>query len=90
VVVHAAIYAAGSFAVRDFHSGGRTPALLSIYGSVAAGTITATEPRFATKIEFDRRLVTRRAPGFPLTDRYELASWDGVWSAEPLNESEHK
>lgn len=79
VVVHASIYAAGSFAVRDFHSGGRTPALLSIYGSVAAGTITATEPRFATKIEFDRRLVTRRAPGFPMTDRYELASWDGVW-----------
>ena len=45
---------------------------LMIYGSVAAGSVSATEPRFATRIEFDNRLTTMRAPGFPLSDRYEL------------------
>jgi hypothetical protein len=53
-----------------------------IYGSVTAGSITATEPRFATKIEFDRRLTNARPPSFPLTDRYELESWNGEWRVE--------
>ena len=53
--------------------------LLYIYGSLTAGSITATEPRFSTRIEFDRRLETLRPPGFPVTDRFEVAFWDGPW-----------
>jgi hypothetical protein len=47
--------------------------------------VTATEPRFATKIEFDPRLATMRAPGFPLSDRYELESWSGEWHDAPAS-----
>ena len=57
---------------------------LSIYGSLTAGSLTATEPRFATRIEYDERLASARPPSFPLSDRYELESWNGEWRAEPL------
>jgi hypothetical protein len=80
--VHASIYARRQFAVRNYRS--RASGTLIIYGSLASGSITATEPRFATKIEFDERLATARAPSFPLSDRYELESWSGEWRAEPL------
>jgi hypothetical protein len=49
---------------------------------VSAGSVTATEPRFATKIEFDDRLEDQRAPSFPLTDRYELEDWSGEWRVD--------
>jgi hypothetical protein len=75
--VQASIYARRQFAVRDYRS--RPSGTLRIYGSVAAGSVTATEPRFATQIEFDERLTTVRAPGFPQSDRYELESWSGEW-----------
>jgi hypothetical protein len=75
--VHASIYARNRFAVRNFHS--RRSGTLVIYGSVTAGSVSATEPRFATRIEFDERLTTMRAPGFPLSDRYELDSASGEW-----------
>ena len=39
----------------------------------------STEPRFATRIEFDDRLTTMRAPGFPLSDRYELDAESDEW-----------
>jgi hypothetical protein len=77
VTVHAAIFAKRTFAVREY--GARGLATLSVYGSVAAGSITATEPRFRTKLQFDDRLTNLRPPSFPLTDRYELAAWDGRW-----------
>jgi hypothetical protein len=77
LTVHASIYARNRFAVRDYRS--RRSGTLSIYGSVTAGTLSATEPRFATRIEFDDRLTTMRAPGFPLSDRYELDSASGEW-----------
>jgi hypothetical protein len=75
--LHASIYARGRFAVRGFRS--RRSGTLAIYGSVAAGSLSATEPRFATRVEFDDRLTTMRAPGFPLSDRYELESMSGEW-----------
>jgi hypothetical protein len=75
--VHASIYARNRFAVRDYRS--RRSGTLIIYGSVTAGTVSATEPRYATRIEFDERLTTLRAPGFPLSDRYELDSASGEW-----------
>jgi hypothetical protein len=77
VTVHAAIFAKRSFNVRNYNASGL--ATLSVYGSVAAGSISATEPRFRTKLEFDDRLTNLRPPSFPLTDRYELAAWDGRW-----------
>jgi hypothetical protein len=78
--IHASIYARRQFAVRQFRA--NPSGTLLIYGSLTAGSITATEPRYATKIEFDRRLENARPPSFPLTDRYELESWNGDWVVE--------
>jgi hypothetical protein len=75
--LHASVYARNRFTVREFRS--RRSGTLIIYGSVAAGSVSATEPRYATRIEFDDRLTTMRAPGFPLSDRYELDSLSGEW-----------
>ncbi len=81
LVVNAAIYARRRFAVKGYRS--RDNALLYIYGSLTAGTLSATEPRYATRIEFDRRLESLRPPRFPMTDRYAIESWDGNWRVEP-------
>lgn len=78
--IDASIYALREFAVRDYRS--RPSGTLRIFGSLTAGSLTATEPRFATKIEFDPRLKDARPPSFPLTDRYELESWNGEWRVE--------
>jgi hypothetical protein len=78
--VDGSIYALRQFAVRDFRS--RASGTLTIFGSLTAGSLTATEPRYATKIEFDPRLKNARPPSFPLTDRYELDSWDGEWRVD--------
>jgi hypothetical protein len=75
--VFAAIYARQRFVVRNFNA--RRSGTLIIHGSLTAGTLTASEPRFATKIEFDNRLTTMRAPSFPLSDRYELDATTGEW-----------
>jgi hypothetical protein len=79
--IHGAIYARRLFRVRDYHHRGN--ATLDIYGSLTAGSLSATEPRYATRVRFDPRLESRRPPGFPVTDRYELESWDGAWTVEP-------
>ncbi len=79
--VYASIYARGLFAVRGYRS--RRAGKLVIYGSLAAGSLTATEPRYATSVQFDPRLTTMRAPGFPLSDRYELESASGEWHSVP-------
>jgi hypothetical protein len=77
--VHAAIYARSRFAVRGFRSRGQ--GTLFIHGSVTAGSVSATEPRYRTKLGFDKRFEHTRPPGFPMTDRYELSEWDGAWHA---------
>jgi hypothetical protein len=77
LTVHASIYARQRFTVRDYLS--RKSGLLAIVGSVTAGSLSATEPRYATSIAYDDRLVKMRAPGFPLSDRYELDEWNGEW-----------
>ncbi len=80
VTVHAAVLAKRRFLVRNYRSrGGGT---LHVYGSVAAGSLSATEPRFRTRLEFDPRLGEARPPGFPVTDRYEVVEWDGTWTEE--------
>jgi hypothetical protein len=77
IAIHAAIYARNRFEVKRERS--RPSGVLKIYGSLSAGTVSATEPRYATKIEFDPRLEQRRPPGFPVTDRYEVETWDREW-----------
>lgn len=78
--VDAALYARRNFRVRDFRSG--ETALLHLYGSLTAGSLDATEPRYRTRVEFDKRLEQIRPPAFPVTDRYELYAWDGTWAAD--------
>ncbi len=79
--VHAAIFAGRRFVVRD-EEHPRT-ATLHIYGSLAAGSITASEPRYSTRIEYDPRLEELRPPGFPSTNRFAAEDWDGVWQETP-------
>jgi hypothetical protein len=78
--IDAAIYARERFVVTDEFIPSR--ATLFIYGNLTAGSLTATEPRYATKLEFDRRFETLRPPGFPMTNRYEIESWDEQWTVE--------
>lgn len=75
--IHAAVYAKRRFVVT--HEDASSSGTLVIYGSLSAGTLSATEPRYATRIEFDPRLEQRRPPGFPMTARYEVEAWDGKW-----------
>jgi len=80
VTVHAAIYARRRFLVQHFDSGGMDT--LHVYGSLAAGSLAPTEPRFRTHLEFDPRLEDSRPPGFPVTERYEVVEWDAEWTEE--------
>jgi hypothetical protein len=75
--IDAAIYAKRRFVVTDERAPGN--ATLYIYGSLTAGTLSATEPRYATKVSFDSRFEDQRPPGFPVTDRYEIEGWDPQW-----------
>ncbi len=81
LIINAAIYAKRRFTVKGFRVRGK--ALLHIYGSLTAGTLSATEPRYATRIEFDQRLEQLRPPRFPMTDRYAIESWNNSWTVEP-------
>jgi hypothetical protein len=75
--IHAALFAGRRFVVRDIdHSRSAT---LRLYGSLSAGSLSASEPRYATEIEYDERFEERRPPGFPMTSRYEAEDWDGQW-----------
>lgn len=78
--IFAAIYAKRRFRVRHLRGDGE--ATLYIYGSLTAGTLSATEPRYATRVRFDKRLETRRPPNFPMTNRYEMIQWDGRWKVK--------
>ena len=79
--IDAAIFAGRRFLVRDIdHSRSAT---MRIYGSLSAGSISASEPRYATQIEYDERFERKRPPGFPMTSRYEAEDSDGLWVEEP-------
>lgn len=86
LTIHAAIYAKNRFSVT--YREGRRDGTLNVVGSVSAGTLSATEPRYATKIEFDRRFENVRPPGFPVTDRYEVAAAANGWVREQSTESQ--
>ena len=81
LLINAAIYAKRRFAVQGYRI--RENALLHLYGSLSVGSLSATEPRYFTRIRFDQRLEKLRPPGFPMTDRYEVDSWDATWNVEP-------
>jgi len=78
LTIHAAIFARRRFVVSNIDF--KRTAKLIIYGSLTVGTISATEPRYATRLEFDPRFDRARPPGFPATNRFEVASWDAAWS----------
>ncbi len=75
--IHAAIFARRRFVVSSIDY--RRTATLFIYGSLTVGSISATEPRYATKLEFDPRFDRVRPPGFPSTNRYEVGEWSATW-----------
>lgn len=79
--INGAVYARKRFVVRDAGQGQgpQGPATLFIRGSLTAGSLARTEPRYATRIEFDPRFERARPPGFPQTDRYEVETWDERW-----------
>lgn len=79
--IHAALYARNRFVVTQAE--GRRAGTLRVFGSVSAGSLSITEPRYATRIDFDRRLEKLRPPGFPVTSRYELAVQERAWYAQP-------
>jgi hypothetical protein len=76
--IQAAIFAGRRFVVTNIDQP-RT-AKLRIYGSLAAGSVSASEPRYGMKVEYDPRLERLRPPGFPSTDRFAAEEWDGVWN----------
>jgi len=75
--IHAALFARRKFAIESTQRG--KVGVLKILGSVTAGTITETEPRYATKLDFDKRFEYLRPASFPMTRRYEVDSWDQDW-----------
>jgi hypothetical protein len=79
--IDAAIFAGRRFLVREIEYA-RTNTL-RIFGSLTAGSMSATEPRYATKIDYDSRFEQQRPPGFPSTNRYQVAEWDGHWTEVP-------
>jgi hypothetical protein len=72
-----AILAKGRFRVTDYYT--RNTGTLHLYGSLAAGSLSATEPRYATRVQFDKRFDKTRPPNFPMTDRYEINDWNEQW-----------
>lgn len=81
LTIEAAIFAGRRFLVADIDYP-RT-ATLHIYGSLAAGSLGASEPRYATRVEYDARLERLRPPGFPSTDQFAAEHWDGRWNEVP-------
>jgi hypothetical protein len=77
LTVHAALFARRRFYIEAIDHA--KPATMFLYGSLTAGTIMATEPRYAFKIDYDKRFEYLRPANFPMTRRYEVDSWDQDW-----------
>ena len=75
--VQAALFARRRFCIEAANHS--RPGTLHILGSLTAGTIWETEPRFATKMDYDKRFEYLRPANFPMTRRYEVDSWDHGW-----------
>lgn len=83
--IHAALFARRRFCIESADRGkiGR----LNILGSLTAGTILETEPRYATKLDYDKRFEYLRPASFPMTRRYEVDSWDQGWEQVESDET---
>lgn len=81
--IQAALFAKRRIIVTD--TGHPHSATLNILGSLAAGSLTESEPRYATRVEYDGRFERLRPPGFPSTNRFATEGWDRRWTeiAEP-------
>jgi hypothetical protein len=79
LTVHGAVFARRRFYIEMTERGRSGEATLVLYGSLTAGTISETEPRYATQIDFDKRFEYLRPASFPMTRRYEVDSWDADW-----------
>lgn len=77
--IHGALFARQRFAVRRFRD--RHQGTLHIRGALVAGAVSATEPRFATYVEYDRRFEHSRPPAFPSTGLFDLLAWEQSWTA---------
>jgi hypothetical protein len=75
--IDAALYARRRFTITEELTPNHST--LIIFGSLTAGTLSATEPRYATRVEYDPRFEHTRPPGFPMTNHYEVEQWDGEW-----------
>jgi hypothetical protein len=80
--INAAMFAGRRFVVSNinFRRVARRSATLRIYGSLSAGSMSASEPRYAMRLEYDSRFENRRPPGFPSTNRFEVDQWNGEWT----------
>lgn len=81
ISIHGALFAARRFVVRDIDQ--TRTATLRILGCLTAGTVSASEPRYAMRIEYDSRFERQRPPGFPSTDRFAAEDWNGQWHEAP-------
>ncbi len=61
--MHAALFARRRFFTEAVDHA--KPATMFIYGSLTAGTIPETEPRYATKLDYDKRFEYLRPASFP-------------------------
>jgi hypothetical protein len=75
--IHGALFARRRFSIVNVHQA--KPGTLYILGSLTAGTLWETEPRFATKMDYDKRFEYLRPANFPMTRRYEVESWEQGW-----------
>jgi hypothetical protein len=75
--IHGALFARRRFSIENVKQ--TKPGTMYMLGSLTAGTIWETEPRFATKMEYDKRFEYLRPANFPMTRRYEVESWDKGW-----------
>ena len=75
--IDAALFARQRFSVRRFNS--RPQGELIIRGTLVAGSVSATEPRYTTRIEYDPRFETVRPPAFPTTGLFDIDDWDQQW-----------
>jgi len=83
--IHAAIYAKQRFIIKK-HTAKKT-GTLSVFGSLTAGTLGASEPRYDTKVTFDKRLESIRPPSFPTTNHYEITATEFDWQQPELEET---
>jgi hypothetical protein len=79
--IHAALFARRRMVVTEADR--PSTATLGIFGSLAAGSMTETEPRYATRVEYDPRFDRQRPPGFPSTNRFAVEEWDRRWIEVP-------